>query len=309
MEERTLNILIGGEAGQGLQTVGPILTKGLVRNGFFVHVTQIYESRVRGGHNTFSIRLSTNEISAPQERVDILICLNEETASLHRGELSGEGWIVGNEEWDVEHERWIGVPFKMFGKELHWNVAAVGVAAALMGLDEKPLGQAIEDAFGSDQSEENLRVLEAGYRWIEEKSYNFKKLPNIEDPPRRMVMNGHEAVALGAVSAGLKFCAFYPMSPSTSIPQALIDCSEEMGLVIEQAEDEIAAINMAVGASYAGVPSMVTTSGGGFALMTETVSLSGVSETPLVIAVGQRPGPGTGLATRTEQGDLWFVLH
>jgi 2-oxoglutarate ferredoxin oxidoreductase subunit alpha len=253
--------------------------------------------------------LATKKVSAPQEAVDILISLNEETVALHREELSSEGWIIGYEDWDIEHDRWIGVPFKMFGKELHWNVAAIGIAGALMGLDEKVFGETVKDTFGNDLGGENLRVLEASYRWFEEQSYEFKKLPEVKDPPLRLVMNGHEAVALGAISAGVKFCAFYPMSPSTSIPQALIDCSEEMGLVVEQAEDEIAAINMAVGSSYAGIPSIVTTSGGGFALMTETVSLTGVSETPLVIAIGQRPGPGTGLATRTEQGDLWFVLH
>lgn len=309
MEQRILNVLIGGEAGQGLQTVGHILAKSLVRCGFSVNVRQTYESRVRGGHNTFSIRLGIKKVSAPQDVVDILISLNEETVALHREELSSKGWIIGYEEWDIEHDRWMGVPFKMFGKELYWNVAAIGIAAALMGLDRKVLGQTVEDTFGSSQSVENLRVLEASYRWFEEQSSEFKKLPEVKDPPQHLVMNGHEAVALGAISAGVKFCAFYPMSPSTSIPQALIDCSEEMGLVVEQAEDEIAAINMAVGASYAGVPSIVTTSGGGFALMTETVSLTGVTETPVVIAIGQRPGPGTGLATRTEQGDLWFVLH
>jgi 2-oxoglutarate ferredoxin oxidoreductase subunit alpha len=309
MEERIVNVLIGGEAGQGLQTVGNIFAKSIVRCGFSVNVQQTYESRVRGGHNTFSIRLATKKVSAPQEAVDILISLNEETVALHREELSSEGWIIGYEDWDIEHDRWIGVPFKMFGKELHWNVAAIGIAGALMGLDEKVFGETVKDTFGNDLGGENLRVLEASYRWFEEQSYEFKKLPEVKDPPLRLVMNGHEAVALGAISAGVKFCAFYPMSPSTSIPQALIDCSEEMGLVVEQAEDEIAAINMAVGSSYAGIPSIVTTSGGGFALMTETVSLTGVSETPLVIAIGQRPGPGTGLATRTEQGDLWFVLH
>jgi 2-oxoglutarate ferredoxin oxidoreductase subunit alpha len=309
MEERTLNVLIGGEAGQGLQTIGPILAKGLVRNGYSVSARQTYESRIRGGHNTFSIRLGTKKVSAPREPVDILICMNEETVTKHRNDLSQNGWIIGHEKWEIRRERWIGVPFQMFGKERYWNVAAIGVAASLMGFDDNILGQTVEDYFGRDKAGENLRVLEASCRWTEEQSYDFKKLPQVKETPGQLIMNGHEAVAMGAVSGGVKFCAFYPMSPSTTIPQALIDCSGEMGLIVEQAEDEIAAINMAVGASYAGVPSIVTTSGGGFALMTETVSLAGVSETPVVIAIGQRPGPGTGLATRTEQGDLWLVLH
>ncbi len=124
-----------------------------------------------------------------------------------------------------------------------------------------------------------------------------------------MVLGGNEAIALGAISAGLKFFAFYPMTPATSIGLTLSSQARHMGIMVEQAEDEIAAINMALGASFAGAPSLVATSGGGFALMVEGVSLAGMTETPLVIVVSQRPGPATGLPTRTEQGDLEFVLH
>jgi len=124
-----------------------------------------------------------------------------------------------------------------------------------------------------------------------------------------MMMNGNQAIALGAVSAGARFCAFYPMTPATSVPLTLISIAERAGIVVEQVEDEIAAVNMAVGASYTGAPSMVATSGGGFALMVEGVSLAGMTETPIVFVVAQRPGPATGLPTRTEQADLGFVLH
>jgi 2-oxoglutarate ferredoxin oxidoreductase subunit alpha len=123
------------------------------------------------------------------------------------------------------------------------------------------------------------------------------------------MMNGNEAIALGAVSAGLKFYSFYPMTPSTSIGISLAGWARELGLIVEQAEDEIAVLNMALGASFAGAPSMVATAGGGFALMGEAVSLAGMTETPVVIVVAQRPAPATGLPTRTEQGDLEFVLH
>jgi 2-oxoglutarate ferredoxin oxidoreductase subunit alpha len=128
-------------------------------------------------------------------------------------------------------------------------------------------------------------------------------------PAERLALNGNQAIALGAVSAGVKFCAFYPMTPSTSIPLTFIAHAGDMGLTVEQAEDEIAAINMALGASYAGAPAMVATSGGGFALMVEGVSLAGMTETPVVVVVAQRPGPATGLPTRTEQADLEFVLR
>ena len=308
-ERKSVNILIGGEAGQGLQTVGSIFAKSLVRSGFSIHVMQTYESRVRGGHNTFSIRVGPETVLAGQEAIDILIALNEETIDLHQKELTKSGLIIGDGEWKRKEKNWIGLPLKEFGEKIYWNTACVGVAAGLLGLGEQVVAKAIEDTFGMEHAKENWKVLEASYHWLKEQSFHWEKLPNIPKPAKRLVMNAHEAVALGAISAGLKFCAFYPMSPSTSIAQTLIDWAKELDLVIEQAEDEIAAINMAIGASFAGAPSMVPTSGGGFALMVEAVSLAAITETPVVIVIGQRSGPATGLATRTEQSELGFVLN
>lgn len=307
--DRFKHILIAGEAGQGLQTIGYILAKGLVRSGYSVYVHQTYESRVRGGHNTFSIRIGTQTVLAPQEAIDLLIALNEESIDLHRDELSAQSFIIGNSDLNREEKNWIGVPFKTFGKEVYWNTAAMGVAAGLLGLDLEGLGKGVKEVFGEEKGAENLKVLHASYQWLGSKPFKMEPLRPLPNLPPRLLMNGHEAVALGAISAGLKFCAFYPMSPSTSIAQTLIDWSKEMDLIMVQAEDEISAINMALGASYAGAPSLVPTSGGGFALMVEAVSLSAISETPVVVVIGQRPGPATGLATRTEQGELLFVLH
>ena len=303
------NVLIGGEAGQGLQTVGHLLAKSLVRIGYSIHVTQTYESRVRGGHNTFSIRFGRQKVLAGQEEIDILVAMNQETVDLHRQALTEKGIILGNAEWKRGEKNWMGLPLKELGQPAYWNTASAGVVAGIIGLEEAVVAGTMKDIFGKEHSEPNQKVLEMSYRWLGEQSLEWKKTPPPANPVKRLVMNGHEAVALGAISAGLKFCAFYPMSPSMSIAQTLIDQAGEMDLVVEQAEDEIAAVNMAIGASYAGTPSMVPTSGGGFALMVEAVSLAAVSETPLVIVIGQRPGPATGLATRTEQGDLWFVLH
>jgi len=151
--------------------------------------------------------------------------------------------------------------------------------------------------------------LTTAFDWCDQQTVAFEKLPPVAKPIQRMVMNGNEAIAMGALSAGVKFCSFYPMTPATSIALNLAAQASRMGLVVEQAEDEIAAINMAIGASFAGVPSIVPTSGGGFALMTEGVSLAGMSETPVLIVVAQRPGPATGLPTRTEQADLELVLY
>jgi len=192
------------------------------------------------------------------------------------------------------------------------NTAALGALWSILGLDTGDLADLMRDEFGKKGEEtvsKNVEAVEKGCAWAERHGPDSLRLEKPREKRRRMVLNGNEAIALGAASAGLRFCSFYPMTPATSIPLTLISISKEMGIVVEQAEDEIAAVNMAIGASYAGAPAMVATSGGGFALMQEGVSLAGMTETPLVVVVAQRPGPATGLPTRTEQADLEFVLY
>jgi 2-oxoglutarate ferredoxin oxidoreductase subunit alpha len=312
MAKSPINVLIGGEAGQGLVTIGEILTKSLVRSGYSIVVTQDYQSRIRGGHNTFAIRVGVEEVFAPQESLDMLIALDEDTVRIHRKDLATEGLIVIDEAFDIADNACIKVPFKRWAPDMFSNIGALGVTGSLIGLDEELVIKTMNKFFGKmDQKtvEENRRVLEEAFRWTDRQSLSFQKLPRISNPPDRLIMNGNEAIALGALSAGLKFYSFYPMTPSTSIGITLAGWAERMGLVVEQAEDEIAAINMALGASFAGAPSMVSTSGGGFALMVEGVSLAAMTETPVVIVVAQRPAPATGLPTRTEQADMNFVLH
>jgi 2-oxoglutarate ferredoxin oxidoreductase subunit alpha len=307
------NILIGGEAGQGLVTVGQLLSRTLVRCGYRIVVTQSYQSRIRGGHNTFAVRVSSEEIGAPSERIDLLVAFDRETFDLHRGELSDKGIAIADGRFGIEDGRCLQVPFgELAADDRFVNTAALGLVASLLGLDAGKAEAVLEAAFGKkhpDMAEENVRSLRSGYRWAEEKGERGLRLAPAKDSGNRIMLNGNEAIALGSVSAGARFCAFYPMTPSTSVPLTLIGIAERMGLVVEQAEDEIAAVNMAVGASYAGAPALVATSGGGFALMVEGISLAGMTETPLVVVVAQRPGPATGLPTRTEQADLAFVLH
>jgi 2-oxoglutarate ferredoxin oxidoreductase subunit alpha len=312
-KQRIMNILIGGEAGQGLVTVGQILTKGLVRSGYDICVTQDYQSRIRGGHNTFAIRVATDEVHAPQEAIDLLVALNGETVEIHRDQLSDQGRIIVDDALEVtDDDNTLKVPFKRLSSDQYTNIAALGVCSAILGLAEEVVAQTLVDFFGTvhrDVIEENRRALGESYQWAAGQNLAFKKLFPITHPPQRMMMNGNEAIALGAVAAGLKFYSFYPMTPATSIALNLARWAKELGIVVEQAEDEIAAINMALGASFAGAPSMVGTSGGGFALMAEGISLAAMTETPVVIVVAQRPAPATGLPTRTEQADLEFVLH
>lgn len=312
LRDKTTNLLIGGEAGQGLVTVGLILAKSLVRSGYQILVTQSYQSRIRGGHNTFAIRLGRGSVAAPQESVDLLVALNAETVQLHQHELSPQGAVVADEAFATTKKPCLAVPWKEMAGKRFVNTAALGVVASVLGLDKELVWRTVQDAIGTkhpEAVEENRRVLEEASSWVGRQPAIIDGIAPVADPPRRMMLGGNEAIALGSLSAGLGFYSFYPMTPSTSIALTLIRHAEALGCIVEQAEDEMAAINMAIGASFAGVPAMVGTSGGGFALMTEGVSLAAMTETPLVIVVAQRPGPATGLPTRTEQADLELVLH
>ncbi|MFP3867185.1 MAG: 2-oxoacid:acceptor oxidoreductase subunit alpha [Desulfobacteraceae bacterium] len=313
MELQTVNLVIGGAAGQGLVTIGQILAKSLVRRGYNIVVTQSYQSRIRGGHNTYAIRVSTEDIQAPQEAIDLLIALNAETVDLHRSELSSQGLIVADTSLEIKDDNCIQVPFEELSDKRFFNVVALGITGAVLGFEGQIITQTLEDYFGKKDEEvaqKNEQALSESYRWAHENNaFGLLKLAPCSESPPRLIMNGNEALALGAMSAGVKFCSFYPMTPATSILLNLVAVAGQMGLIVEQAEDEIAAINMALGAAFAGAPSLVATSGGGFALMVEGVSLAAMTETPVVIIVAQRPGPATGLPTRTEQADLEFVLH
>jgi 2-oxoglutarate ferredoxin oxidoreductase subunit alpha len=309
---QSLNILIGGEAGQGLVTVGQILAKSLVRSGYFICATQSYQSRIRGGHNTFAIRVGVDEVIAPRELVDLLVALDRDTVSLHSGDLASDGLMVLDGAFDIAGDSVLRVPLRELAQERFSNIVALGVVGSLLGLDEALMAAAVDDFFGkkaTNLAAENHRALAAAMGWAAANATVRRRLRPVSTLPQRLMMNGNEAIALGAISAGLRFYSFYPMTPSTSIGLTLAGQARRMGLIVEQAEDEIAAINMAIGASFAGAPSMVATSGGGFALMVEGVSLAAMTETPLVVVVAQRPAPATGLPTRTEQADLEFVLH
>jgi 2-oxoglutarate ferredoxin oxidoreductase subunit alpha len=244
--------------------------------------------------------------------VDLLIAMNAETVTLHKGEVADGGLIVVDEAHGTDSGGCLQVPYQQLAETRFSNVVALGVVSVLLGLDQGLVARTLDDFFGKkdrEMAEKNRQILTSAFGWCGQQTVFFEKLPPVAQSVQRMVMNGNEAIAMGALSAGVKFCSFYPMTPGTSIALNLTAQAGRMGVVVEQAEDEIAAINMAIGASFAGVPSVVPTSGGGFALMTEGVSLAGMTETPVLIVVAQRPGPATGLPTRTEQADLELVLY
>jgi 2-oxoglutarate ferredoxin oxidoreductase subunit alpha len=265
-------------------------------------------SRVRGGHNFMQIRISDQKLEGPDEGIDLLLALNEESVEIHRSEMNEDGTMLSEVESD--NDDMVYIDAKGLAKGVNpraVNTVFVGAAFKIMGLPTKEAEEAVKEHFAEKESviEDNLTLLKEGYEAVEQ-LYNLKDLGEKND---RMVIDGNSAVGLGALLAGLSYYAAYPMSPSTGILHYVASKQEELGIVVEQAEDEIAAINMALGGTYSGLRSMTGTSGGGLALMAEGIGLAGVAETPIVIADVQRPGPATGLPTRTGQGDLLFAVN
>jgi len=316
------NIMVGGEAGQGVQSVGAILSKAFARGGLHVFADQDYESRVRGGHNFFRIRAKTDGLPAISLELDMLVALNKETVDLHVNELKAGGVIIYDAEQTkitTEGAGYFDVPFVRLAQEtvqnkLMSNTVAVGAALGLIDYDFNLLSVVLEQEFarhGEKSVKDNITTARAGYDFAREKGKAFTtpKIHPQKDSKRRLLLNGNEALSLGAMAAGCKFVAGYPMTPSSPILEYIADKGRQYGVVMMHVEDEISAMNMAVGAGYTGVRSMVATSGGGFALMVEGLALAGMTETPVVVVLGQRPGPATGLPTRTEQAELFFALH
>ena len=317
---------IGGEAGFGIMASGTMLARTFSRHGYYVFTLNEYPSLIRGGHNIVTVRVATEKFFSLDRSLDILIALNKETVELHKNEL-GEGTVVvfdpHDYEWKAEELPsdviLIPVSFrelvqKKGGEVVMRNTVALGASVAIMGSPFEFLTEVISDQFarkGEAVVNHNIEIARAGYDAVAGAATKLSaaRIESIEKKNDYLLINGSEAVGLGAVRAGLKFAAIYPMTPINALISFLADHAKSLGIVYKQPEDEIAGINMAIGAAISGVRSMVATSGGGFALMVEGLSLAGMIEVPLVIDIGMRVGPATGMPTWTEQGDLLFTIH
>lgn len=319
-----LSVVLCGEAGQGIQTVEFLLTALLKQCGFNFFSMKEYMSRVRGGSNSTEIRISSRKVNAYVQRMDILFPLTRDALEHVRDRITEDTLILGesarlSEGGAAEGLNLMDVPFADLAKEvggpIYANTIAVGIIAGLLQFEREITDHYIDEYFGSkgeDVVRNNINALTKGYEIGERlrgdrfRNLDIRKSPDIFDD---IIVSGGEAIGMGAICGGCNFVSSYPMTPSTGILTFLSQQTSNFDIIAEQAEDEIAAINMAIGAWYAGARGFVCTAGGGFALMAEGVSLAGMLEIPMVISVGQRPAPATGLPTRTEQGDLQFVLH
>lgn len=315
---------IGGEAGFGIMTAGLIFSKACTRGGLHAFGYIEYPSLIRGGHNTCQATVSEEKVGSPVKKVDVLVALNRETAMLHKDELSeGAAVIFDPDKTQVTPEeignaaRLYPVPFskiatEVAGQDLMSNNVSLGASIAVYDYDIELLLSVIRDQFkgkGEEVTSKNIAAARAGYDYFRKNFPEpFKHKIAKLSKPANMIMTGNEAVGAGAIAAGCKFYAGYPMTPTSNLLHFMAANERKYGMVVKQAEDEISVINMAIGAGFAGARAMVGTSGGGFCLMTEGYGLAGMIENPVVIIMGQRGGPSTGLPTWTEQGDLKFVL-
>lgn len=301
------NLLIGGAAGQGIETTAAVLEKLLKRSGYHVFTVRDFMSRVRGGHNFTLIRFGSEIIQSHSYKLDGMIALNDETVELHKDQIQDNGFILCDSKLATSDPRAIKIDIDAMAQALGnprvSGSIATGAVLRLFGESADYFEDVLKTFVKESVLDINVKAMTKGYNAVRAR---FPKLEG--DAGDTMILTGFKAMSLGAIAAGLRFYCAYPMSPSTSIMEFLAEKSEEAGIVVEQAEDEIAAVNMAIGASFAGARAMTGTSGGGFSLMVEALGLSGMAEIPLVIADVQRPGPVTGLPTRTEQSDLAFVV-
>ncbi len=312
---------IGGEAGFGITTIGLSFSQLASRSGYYVFDYNEYPSLIRGGHNTYEVNVSNDPIFASKNIVDLLICLNKETYVLHKHRLGPESLVVYDaQDFEITEDiRKINVPFKHIKNthevmQIMINTVAIGASLGLMGGDINIFSQIIEQEFmrkGQEVVDFNIKFANIGYDHVKTNYPSFIKpvLAKKSDSQEKVVATGNDIFSLGAVTADCRLYCAYPMTPSSTVLTTLAAWQEESGMIVRHAEDEIAVVSTALGASFAGVRSAVGTSGGGYALMTESVSYAGVAEIPLVLFMSMRPGPATGMPTWTDQGDLLFVVH
>ena len=306
------SLFICGAAGEGIQTIGDIVARAFLAHGYPVFATSEFESRIRGGQSSTRLRIGETPLNAPRPDADVLLALNPSARDRYAAALRGGGLAISPSD-DAEG---LAIPFvdlatEHGGERLYANAVAAGALGAAVGLPFERLEATLTAAFdgrGDDIVSANVAAACAGHAVATQRLGNRAPEPL---PPRDetfVFTSAHAVIPLAATAAGCRFISAYPMSPSTGIITSFAR-NVDLGVFAEQAEDEIAAINMAIGASAAGARAMTATSGGGFALMTEALSLAGMIETPIVIVVAQRPGPATGLPTRTAQEDLLFAIH
>jgi len=320
-----MSIRLAGEAGQGVESGGAGFAKALSHGGLHLHAYSEYISRIRGGLNFFQIRVSDRPLWAHTEGVHILLAFSPEAVSDYGPHIVPSGALMFDDALKFDHDAIARRKVQLFsmpltkiaqdigGNKIMANTCGLGALAGVVEYPFEFVADVIKTNFarkGDAVVQGNLRVAEEGYRVGRERyaaGFEWKVSP-LGERPDRMLINGNQALSVGAIAAGCRFMAAYPMTPASSILEFIAAHAKKFDIVVKQTEDEIAAICFAIGAGHAGARPMTGTSGGGFSLMVEALGLAGMTEVPVVIVEAQRPGPSTGMPTKTGQGDLLFAL-
>ncbi|MAG79184.1 hypothetical protein CMI40_02305 [Candidatus Pacearchaeota archaeon] len=281
-----LNILIGGKAGQGINFISEVISKTVTNHGYFTFNYRDYSSVIRGAHNFNILSISDEKIESHESHLDGIIAMDENTIKIHKKELKKNGFIINSK--------------KFIDLKKNLNIALSGALIKILGIDKEFLINEIRKKF---DNEDVLKSVERGYI-TQENKFKLKKLKN-----DLKIMSGSKAIAKGAINSKIDIYFAYPMTPATGVLNELASKQIKNNYLVFQNENEIAVANAALGASFSGARVMIGTSGGGFDLMAEALSLQGITELPLVVYLASRPGPGTGLPTYTSQGDLNLALR
>ncbi|MHC0552633.1 2-oxoacid:acceptor oxidoreductase subunit alpha [Salinicoccus sp. CNSTN-B1] len=314
---------VGGQQGEGIESTGEIFSTTLNRMGYHLYSYRHFSSRIKGGHTNNNVRISTKEVRAVSDHTNILVAFDQQTIDLNSHELVQGGIVLADSKFDPKKEegldiQLIPIPFtataKELGSQLMKNMVAVGASARLMNLELQPFKDMIYTMFirkGEQIVESNNQAILAGYNLMDEQMPNIDGDFELEptDGESQLFLIGNDAISFGALNAGVRFMAAYPITPASEIMEYMIDNLPKLGGTVIQTEDEISAVTMAIGSNYAGARSFTSSAGPGLSLMMESIGLSGMTETPLVIVDTMRGGPSTGLPTKQEQSDLMQMIY
>ncbi|MFP7296175.1 2-oxoacid:acceptor oxidoreductase subunit alpha [Neobacillus niacini] len=314
---------VGGQQGEGIESTGEIFAIALNRLGYYLYGYRHFSSRIKGGHTNNKIRVSTTEVRSISDDLDVLVAFDQETIDLNYKELHAKGIILADAKFtpkkpeDTQASLY-AVPFTEIATELGTslmkNMVAIGATSAVLNLDIHVFEEVVQEIFGKKGAQvvaKNMDAIKAGFDYMKKQLVDGIEIMELEkaDGKKRMFMIGNDAIALGAVAAGCRFMAAYPITPASEIMEYLIKKLPALGGTVIQTEDEIAACTMAIGANYAGVRTITASAGPGLSLKMEAIGLSGITETPLVVVDTQRGGPSTGLPTKQEQSDLMAMIY
>ncbi|QIC05569.1 2-oxoacid:acceptor oxidoreductase subunit alpha [Brevibacillus sp. 7WMA2] len=315
---------VGGQQGEGIESTGEIFSIAMNRMGYYLYGYRHFSSRIKGGHTNNKIRVSTKPVQAISDVLDMLVAFDQETIDVNAPELREGGVIIADAKFNpvlpegIQSVRLLAVPLTQIADELGTslmkNMVSIGATSAILGIPVEGYRNIVEDMFlrkGEKVVELNMQAITRGAQFVNELTGG--QLPEFQLEPadgnKRLFMIGNDAIALGCLTAGVRFMPAYPITPASEIMEYLIKKLPKFGGTVIQTEDEIAAITMAIGASYGGVRTLTASAGPGLSLMMEAIGLAGMTEMPVVIVDTQRGGPSTGLPTKQEQSDVNAMIN